>query len=75
MMQFRRQLRRSDRDKGNNKPNYKKELYRQRLIKDKFREFHELVGKKREINRQLDQLRVEIDMLKEGDRYSVIGDR
>ncbi len=44
--------------------NIREEIDRKRIINEKWREFHELLDKKREINRKMDFLKKEIEILK-----------
>ena len=45
----------------------KQEIDRKRIINEKWREFHELLEKKREINRKMDFVKKEIEILKKMD--------
>ena len=57
-------LRREDVIENGANQKIKQEIDRKRIINEKWREFHELLEKKREINRKMDFVKKEIEILK-----------
>ncbi len=67
MKSFGKPLTRGDLIGSGSDKEFQMEIERKRIINEKWREFHELLEKKREINRKMDFVKKEIDMLKKID--------
>ena len=62
-----KQLTRGDLMENRTDKAIREEINRKRIINEKWREFHELLEKKREINRRMDFVKKEIEILKKTD--------
>ena len=67
MKTFAKQLTRGDLLVSGTDKSIRQEIDRKRIINEKWREFHELLEKKREINRRMDFVKKEIEILKKTD--------
>ena len=67
MKTFAKQLTRGDLVENGTDKSIRQEIDRKRIINEKWREFHELLEKKREINRKMDFVKKEIEILKKTD--------
>ena len=67
MKTFAKQLTRGDLLGSGTDKSIRQEIDRKRIINEKWREFHELLEKKREINRKMDFVKKEIEILKKTD--------
>ena len=66
-MTLRKKLTRGDLVENGTDKSIRQEIDRKRIINEKWREFHELLEKKREINRRMDFVKKEIEILKKTD--------